>query len=178
MECHECGADAVHQELLPNFDTTIYGLPLTLKNAVKKLTCSNCGATRYRFPSNKDHMIEKSLAFARLQVPIILSGSEIRFLRNTLNMDQEAFCEQVMPGAQVSTLSRWENDKQRPGGFAELLLRSNIAALIAEDAPGMEYNPKFAVGMKLVEGEIGQIAMEQIKININHQIKEAWSLVA
>jgi len=178
MKCHACGNEAMRVERLPEFETELYGLPLVLKNAVTEITCENCGEVRHRLPQDRENMIEKTLAFARLHIPVILSGAEIRFLRNTLGMDQEAFCTQIMPGSKIATLSRWENDKQRPGGFAELVMRTNVAALIAEDVPGMSYDPKFTVGMKLYDREIGRIELEQVKVRFDDEVHEVWARAA
>ncbi len=55
-----------------------------------------------------------------------LSGPEIRFLRKAMGMAAKVFAELL--GVDPATVSRWENEKQSPGGANDRLVRMIYAA--------------------------------------------------
>ena len=57
--------------------------------------------------------------------------------------------------------TRWEKGHQGAGGFTEIMMRQNAAALLHDRAPGISYSPKHFVGMQLLVTEVGRIVLER-----------------
>jgi putative zinc finger/helix-turn-helix YgiT family protein len=91
---------------------------LVLKN-IEVVTCTNCGEVAPRIPRISELMC--TLALALITKPYDLSGEEIRFLRKYSGTTAAEFAELL--SADPSTLSRWENDAQRPGPQSDKLIR-------------------------------------------------------
>lgn len=176
MRCTDCGKDNFSEVLLPEYRSEALGIPVILKDAVREFTCTHCGAKRLRLP--RAEALGKMLAMVRVHIPVGLTGAELRFLRKTLNMTQKEFSEQIIPGADTSTLSRWENDTQGMGGFSEMVIRQNTAAVLADQIEGVKYDPKFTVGMKIYSGDAPEISLRRIIVRRGHGSFESWAEAA
>lgn len=81
--------------------------------------CSACGEEIVSIPRSTELM--KSIAESILLKPTGLSGPEIRFLRKNLALKINELSQLV--GVDRVTVSRWENDHERPSKSADRLIR-------------------------------------------------------
>lgn len=177
MRCSQCGAQDFEEILLPEYETEAPGIRVVLKDAVMRYTCKKCGFAKTRLPRVSTGLSE-ALAMIRVLIPVKLTADEMRFLRKVVGMTQEEFGEKIIPGANPSTISRWENDAQGVGGYTELVLRQNIAAVLADSVKGISYDPKFTVGMQISNAPPPLIAVRPVKVRHTGQVFDAWAEAA
>jgi DNA-binding transcriptional regulator YiaG len=173
-KCRECGHSDWIEKVLEDFETDVFGILANIRHTVIEKTCSHCDAKKYTLP--RDGKVEAALAMARVLIPIKLFGHEIRFLRNTVGMSGKEFATKVA-GKDPATLSRWENDSQSAGGYADMVIRQKIAALLHDRAPAISYDPKMFVGMEIIEGApVPTITLEpvQLKLASEKPISQEW----
>ena len=94
-----------------------------------------------------------TLAVARALDPGQLTGTELRFLRHVLDLTGSEFAE-ALDLSDKSVVSRWENDRVRPGGFTEKVIRQLVLNLLGARAPGIEIGPNAIPGMKIRPREV------------------------
>ena len=122
------------------------GVPVTLIDAVEEREDGSV-----RFP-NLD-MLLATVAVVRVLQPIQLVGTELRFLRSVLELTGAEFAEAI-DLSDKSVVSRWENDKVRPGGFTEKVVRQLVLNLLGSLAPGIEIPENAIPGMKIRPHEL------------------------
>ncbi len=116
--------------LIREYDATReIGVPVTLLDAVEEFDDGSV-----RFPNLE--MLLATVAVARVLVPIQLTGTEIRFLRRTLGFTGAEFAKAI-DLSEKSVVSRWENDRVRPGGFTEKVIRQFVVNELGPQAPGV-----------------------------------------
>ena len=177
MRCTECGTQDFEQIPLPEYETDAPGIRVVLKDTVRRYVCKQCGAAKIRLPRVTTGL-SQALAMIRVLVPVKLTAEELRFLRKVVGMTQKEFGEKIIPGADPSTISRWENDTQGVGGYTELVIRQNIAALLADTVKAVPYDPKFAIGMQIHDAPPPRIAVRPVKVRSAGEISEGWAEAA
>lgn len=115
--CAKCGEPA--KIVRRDYDFTESGLSNVALQNIEVVTCAACGEVAPRISRLADLMA--SLAAALITKPYELSGEEIRFLRKYSGMTAAEFAELL--SADPSTLSRWENEAQKPGPQSDKLIR-------------------------------------------------------
>lgn len=131
------------------YDATVeLGIPVTLIDAAIE---HEDGSVEI---PNLDTLLS-TLAVARALDPGQLVGTEIRFLRHVLDLTGSEFAE-VIDLSDKSVVSRWENDRVRPGGFTEKVVRQLVVNLLGPRAPGIEIGPNAIPGMKIRPREISE----------------------
>ena len=117
-KCEKCGGPLrTRRENVP-WDA----LPHATLLGVEVQRCVACGNFGIVFPS-MDGLIGEATRVL-LDKPGRLVGAEIRFLRSLLGFDSVDLAPLL--GANPSTLSRWEHDKQPIGWPSDLLLRAFV----------------------------------------------------
>lgn len=91
----------------------------------------------------------KSIAESILLKPTSLSGAEIRFLRKNLAMKINEFSQLL--GVDRVTVSRWENDHEKPSRSADRLIRLTYA----------------------VEARVGEAVMEPLRRSLRKDIVDS-----
>jgi putative transcriptional regulator len=109
--------------------------------------CNGCGEEIVSIPRSMELM--KSIAESILLKPTSLSGAEIRFLRKNLAMKINEFSQLL--GVDRVTVSRWENDHERPSKSAERLIRLTYA----------------------VEARVGETVMEPLRKNLRKEVADS-----
>ena len=175
-QCSECGQKSLVERLVPSYEVKTLGVPVILLDAVTEIVCSHCNHRKVRLPRAEG--LSKAVAMIRVLIPIKMTGDEIRFLRKTIRMTQAEFADQIIPGLNVSTLSRWEHDAQGMGGYSEMVMRQNVAALLAESVRCHDYNPKFAIGMRIIVAPMPPISLRRVHHTELGQDVEAWEKAA
>jgi putative transcriptional regulator len=94
------------------------------------LTCNDCGEEIVAIPRSIELM--RSIGEGILLKPTSLTGAEIRFLRKNLMLKINVFAQLL--GVDRVTVSRWENEHEKPSRSADRLMRLTYAveANIAE----------------------------------------------
>ena len=124
------------------YDATVeMGLPVTLIDTVLE---DDDGSVDI---PNLD-MLLATVAVARVLAPVQLVGAELRFLRHVLHLTGAEFAHAI-DLSDKSVVSRWENDKVRPGGYTEKIVRQLILNKLGHRAPGIEIPENAIPGMKI-----------------------------
>jgi transcriptional regulator with XRE-family HTH domain len=79
-------------------------------------------------------------AMARCLLAVSLRGSELRTIRRIVGWKASELAEHMDVQASPQTVSRWENDKQKMGGYAQKLFRLNVCEALKDRAPGIAYS--------------------------------------
>ena len=124
------------------FDATPdLGIPVTLLDTVLE---NEDGSVEI---PNLD-MLLASVAVARVLEPIQLIGVELRFLRHVLHLTGAEFATEI-DLSDKTVVSRWENDKTRPGGYTEKIIRQHILNELSPRALGIDIGQTSIPRMKI-----------------------------
>ncbi|GEO80810.1 helix-turn-helix domain-containing protein [Pararhodospirillum oryzae] len=136
-------------EILPEYQETMGGMIVVIKNAVIREVCEACGETTFEMPDSPG--LAKAVALVRALNPLQLSGKDVRFIRKALEMNGRQFAEamEVTP----ETISRWEQGEKGIGGYSEKLLRHNVCALLHKAVPTLRYDQADIVRMKIIKSD-------------------------
>ena len=93
-------------------------------------------------------MLLATVAVARVLSPVQLVGTELRFLRHVLGFTGAGLA-QAIDLSNKSVVSRWENDKSRPGGYTEKTIRQLVLNLLGRRAPGIDVPANAIPGMRI-----------------------------
>ena len=85
--------------------------------------CSDCGEQIVSIPHSTELM--KLIGESILLKPTNLNGAEIRFLRKNLHLRINEFAQLL--GVDRVTVSRWENEHEKPSRSADRLIRLTYA---------------------------------------------------
>lgn len=121
-KCHACGSTDVafrrgHHHFLES------GLDNVHLSNVDIWRCNACGEEIVSITRSVELM--KSIAESILLKPTSLSGAEIRFLRKNLTLKINEYSQLL--GVDRVTVSRWENEHERPSRSADRLIRLTYA---------------------------------------------------
>jgi putative zinc finger/helix-turn-helix YgiT family protein len=108
------------------------GLPNVVLVGVEVRRCPACGAVELPLPRVTE--LHRVIAMAVIHKPARLSGAEVRYLRKHLGWSGEDFASHM--GVDPTTVSKWENDKERIGPSSDRLLR----LLVARRSPVEQYD--------------------------------------
>lgn len=129
-KCRSCGK----AELTSSAETYLYaesGLPNVTLVGVEIRRCPACGDHELVLPRVAD--LHRTIAHAVITKRARLSGAEVRFLRKYLGWSGVDFARHI--GADPSTVSNWETDKDPIGMASDRLLR----LMVAHGSPVEEY---------------------------------------
>ena len=174
-DCDLCGAQALEEVILPEYDETLSGLRVRLIDTVRAGRCAACGADSTLIPDL--HGLAAAAAVARVLTPIRLGATDLRFFRAALDMNSKAFAEvmQLTP----ETVSRWEAENGKGVGHSsETSVRLCVLSLLREQAPFIACNPADIVRMRarpLAEGEaLPVLTFERVKVREGGNSRVIW----
>ena len=122
---------------LPLFDATpVVGLKTRVCASAIEHTDED-GNVTIELP--KQRQLLASAAVLRCLMEIRLRGREIRALRKILGLAASEFAKELDGKTAPETISRWENEAQPIGSFAEKVLRLLVCEELREEAPGISY---------------------------------------
>jgi DNA-binding transcriptional regulator YiaG len=137
----------VTEKILPTYDATPHvGLRTTVCNAAIERVDEN-GEETIELPKPRE--LRAAAAMVRCLIPIKLRGWEIKAMRKIMNLTLADLAKKLDERTAPETVSRWENDAQPMGGFADKVLRLVICEELHKDAPGVEYNGSMIADMKV-----------------------------
>ena len=96
---------------------------------------------------NLDRLLA-TVAVARALAPVQMVGAELRFLRHVLRLAGAEFARALDLGDKT-VVSRWENDKARPGHYTEKVVRQLVLNALGRRAPGVEIGENAIPGMRI-----------------------------
>lgn len=176
--CIDCGAETATVELLPSYDDDAFGIPITIKKAVLRHRCESCGMDGIEIPDAD--ALEAAVAVARILVPIVLGGHEIRFLRKACGMSGKEFAREMR--VDNASLSRWEKcDRSSGDGHGEVTdrrIREVVWGLLCDRTPAIQIPPGHLVRMEIVRGELPRLVFERVRLKdqIRHTKSDAWDI--
>lgn len=106
-------------------------------------TCGNCGEKIVSIPRSTELM--RLIGESILLKPTNLNGAEIRFLRKNLHLKINEFSQLL--GVDRVTVSRWENEHEKPSRAVDRLVRLTYA----------------------VEANIAETIMDQLRKNLRKE---------
>jgi putative zinc finger/helix-turn-helix YgiT family protein len=121
-KCRTCGK----AELTSNVETYLYvesGLPNVTLVGVEIRRCPACGDHQLVLPRVTE--LHRTIAHTVITKRARLSGAEVRFLRKYMGWSGVEFSKRI--GADPSTVSNWETDKDPIGMASDRLLRLMVA---------------------------------------------------
>ena len=122
----ECKCKKVATRKLKYFDASgILGapFPVIMNSGVTEKFCGECGKIVSHIIAKPNELIAAA-AVLRATNPMRLSGSDIKFLRNSLGLKSKELADEI--SVKAETLSRFENDKQPMSKAPEKLLRAVV----------------------------------------------------
>lgn len=179
--CIACGAPAATVELLPTYDDDAFGVPVTIKNAVLRHRCESCDMDGIEIPDSDG--LEAAVAVARILVPVMLNGPEIRFLRKACGLTGKEFAEAVR--IDNATLCRWEKSEVSGEGHGEVsdrTIREVVWSLLYDRTPAIQVPPAHFLRMKMVrlpEGEkLPRLVLERVRLKdpVRHTKSDEWDI--
>ena len=117
------------------------GIPVTLTDAVLEHEDGSVEIPHL-------DMLLASVAVARVLVPVQMVGAELRFLRHVLHLTGTEFATEI-DLSDKAVVSRWENDKARPAGYTEKIIRQHILNELSSRAPGIDIGQTTIPRMKI-----------------------------
>jgi len=117
-----------------------------------------------------------SVALARVFIPTQLTGAEVRFIRQVLDMSATAFASDLT--LDKATFSRWENGHQTVGEWADKQVRQIAVIKLAPRVPCLSIDPQDIVKLRTVSGPAPHIEMKRIHVQEDRagDCGEAWDM--
>ena len=173
-QCTQCGSKELRRELLATYETTVGGMKVRLVGAVTQVSCDGCCEAAVSIPALEQLTV--AVAMARALLPYRLHGRDVRLMRLALDMNGRKFAKAI--GMKPETLSRWENDGQCLGGYADQLLRHNVCALLHRKEPALDYDPADIATMELLDTpadfELPTVVLRRVVVRDKHHDQDAW----
>ncbi|SEF99277.1 Helix-turn-helix domain-containing protein [Bryocella elongata] len=155
MDCSNCGSESATTQGVYQFRES--GLNNVTLTGIELLTCKECGNTDPVIPNVNDLMA--ALAWHIATRKYRLNGEEVRFLRKYLKMSATEFAKLI--ATDRSTLSNWENGKQKIGPQSERLIRSVVLAL------GDGLKERTEEGVQSFEWLVDEYRPEQMRVDMD-----------
>ena len=111
MKCSQCGSESLESSVGDHaYDEA--GLPHVVLRGVETRRCGSCGETSVVFPSVTK--LNRALGFEITRQLRFLLGSEVRFLRKVLNLDEDEMCRILGSDMTRRRLTEWETNGVNP----------------------------------------------------------------
>jgi DNA-binding transcriptional regulator YiaG len=124
------------RRVLPRYEEKGLGLPypVVLINAAEEHSDAAGNVLGVSVPDLEG--LAAAVAVARAFLPVEMTGAEVRFMRKVIGMSAKDFAEALK--LDPASLSRWENNKQTLGGWAESQVRLATVAILAQRMPSLK----------------------------------------
>ena len=123
---------------LPEYDVSdLVGLKVIVINSAIEVDEGD-DETSIEVPDTET--LSVAAAISRCLMPIRLTGSELRAIRHICGLTATDLAGKMGDRTSPETISRWENDKQPMGGYAEKVFRLIMCTELHEKAPGVGYH--------------------------------------
>jgi len=172
------------RQLLPEHDVSdLIGLRAIVEGAAVQVTDAE-GEVSVEVPDITT--LSATIAMARCLSPVRLRGHELRAMRRIARMTAVDMAERMGEKTSPETLSRWENEKQPIGGYAEKVFRLVICDVLSKRAPGIAYSDGAIARLTVVDPwradpdyVVPPIVVNRVKMRAeNNSIVNAWANAA
>ena len=124
--------------------------------------------------------LRAAMAVKRVNDPLKLNGTEIRFLRKALGYTGKELAEKMQVSAE--SVSRWENNKELMRPIGEKLLRLIVGGMLASKAPALDFDSDEIVNMHIqsvrAQEDIAPICLEWTAVKMPKQRKSRhWGIL-
>lgn len=137
------------ERILEVYDATAHvGLRTIVRNAAIERVDED-GEETIEMP--KPDELRAAAAIVRCLMPIRLRGSEMRAMRKAMGLTLAEMAKKMDDRTAAETISRWESEGQPMGGYAEKTLRLLVCEGLREKAPGVSYNAKMIVELRVLD---------------------------
>ena len=143
IECDICGEGSYEHRILDRYDAgPLIGVDGVTLVGAPAWVCRSCKAVMLEGGALDEALEALTLVLIEADGP--LRPKEIKFLRNALDMTQEALGERL--GVHRTTVARWEIDEVQMGKAESMALRALVAMRLLSDKPKLvkEVAGKFA----------------------------------
>lgn len=132
---------------IPHYEDSGFGLPypVILLDAAQEELDENGTPVGIHIPDMEE--LVACIAVTRALDPQQLDGREVRFIRRALGMSAKDFAEVLEIDA--ATLSRWENNKYRPGGWADKQVRMAAVIKLRDRLPSLSLDTRTVVDLHI-----------------------------
>jgi len=156
-------------------DESLFGIPIALIDTVSVETDAD-GEEIYTILAHDE--LTAAVPLARALVPVALDGQALAALRRACGLSGAAFARAA--GMNPSTLSRLEAATQGMGDYLEKLLRIYVAEELHTRAPGVGFQARAIVTMKLMPvcGERVRITLERLPVRVDGSVGEHYAEAA
>lgn len=121
-------------------------------------------------------------AVARCMLPIKLRGEELRVIRKIAGWTAADLASRLGERTAAETISKWENEKQPMGGYAEKVFRLVICEALKDRAPGVPYTAGVIADLTVLdpwrldaEYLVPPLVFERVKVMTeDKRLAEAW----
>ena len=144
-----CVLDGQHRtaKILDTYDATPHiGLRTVVRGAAFERT-DEAGEQTIELPKPRE--LRAAAAIVRCLMPIKLRGWEIKAMRKIMNLTLADLAKKLDERTAAETISRWENEAQPMGGYAERLLRLLVCEDLQKEAPGIEYSARMIADLRI-----------------------------
>jgi DNA-binding transcriptional regulator YiaG len=168
---------------LERYDATaLIGLSVVLINGAKQIVeADGEGKTETYVEIPDMEELSAAAAMVRCLMPPKLRGAEIRAIRKILGMTARELSEAMGGNTAVETISRWENEADYAGGYAEKLLRIAVCENLKSRAPGIDYDPEKLIRMQMVGNgkmdpkSIPPIHLRRMLVRQENRTNDSWT---
>ncbi len=173
---------AERRQTLEEHDVTdLIGLRVVVANTAQEITDED-GDVCYEIPDLE--ALSAAAAVARCLGPVRLSGDELRAIRKIAGWTAADLAGKMGEKTSPETISRWENEKQPMGGYAEKVFRLVICEELKDKAPGVAYEGAAIAKLIVVDPwranadyVLPHLAFERVRIRRPRDgIIDAWEI--
>jgi DNA-binding transcriptional regulator YiaG len=161
--------------------TALVGLNVIVINGAKEVvdTEGDEPVTYVQVPDLEE--LSAAAALVRCLMPQKLRGPEMKALRKIADMTARELSEAMGGKTAIETISRWENEAEFAGGYAESVLRLAICERVKDRAPGIDYSADKLNRVKMVgNGKVDPkavppIELRRVLLRQHHRTNDSWT---
>jgi transcriptional regulator with XRE-family HTH domain len=160
----------------------LVGLHVIVANAVREIVGPD-GEVAHEVPDPKQ--LACAAAVQRCLIPIRLRGKELRAIRRIAGWTAADLAERLGDKVATETISKWENDKQLMGGYAEKVFRLIVCEALHREAPGVEYHDGAIAKLRVIDPwrnnqetplDVPAIVFDYVKVrDEDRRLVDAWA---
>jgi len=153
-------------------EETALGLPyaVILENAAQEILDDDGSVLGVHIP-NMENLVA-TIAAVRCLMPERLRGNEVRFIRKVIGKGAKEFAEDLE--MDPSTYSRWENEKQTVGGWADKQVRQMTILLLAGRIAHLKIDPNIVVSLRFQGDIMNRVPLHFRLEKCGNQDGDAW----
>lgn len=140
--------DTSRQTLREHDVTDLIGLRVVVANTAHEII-EDDGSISVEVPGIE--ALSAAAAIARCLMPVRLDGCELRVIRRIVGWTATDLAAKLGEKTSAETISRWENDKQPMGGYAEKVFRLVVCEELAAKAPGIGYKASAIANLIVID---------------------------